>query len=83
MDDHDDQDDREPGVRTDEEREHDLPPGADTRGHQEDIPGTAGRGTPYEDAPGEGHLAPASPDDPPPARPRVAREADRGDERNR
>ncbi len=57
--------DLEPGVVSDETREEGLPPGSDTKGDDEQIPGTAGWGTPYEDAPAEGHLAPDA-DNPPP-----------------
>jgi len=57
--------DREPGVRTADEKRSSLPLGAGIRGDDDEIPGTAGWGTPSEDAPGEGRLAPDG-DNPPP-----------------
>ncbi len=59
------EDDSEPGVRPDEERASELPPGADTRGEPDEIDGNSGRGEPWEEAPAEGRLAPDAPDDPP------------------
>jgi hypothetical protein len=58
--------DWEPGIVADETREQGLPPGADTRGEPESIPGQAGWGEPVEDAPAEGRLAPGSEENEPP-----------------
>jgi len=55
----------EPGRRSEEDKLESLPPGADTRGEEDEIAGNAGWGTPSEDAPGEGRLAPDG-DNPPP-----------------
>jgi hypothetical protein len=55
----------EPGRPSDSEKKSSLPPGADTRGDDDEIAGNAGWGTPSEDAPGEGRLAPDG-DNPPP-----------------
>ena len=55
----------EPGRPSDEDKKSSLPPGSNTRGDEDDIDGNAGWGTPSEDAPGEGRLAPDG-DNPPP-----------------
>jgi hypothetical protein len=60
LDDADGHDDR------DELRRTGLPPGSSTRGAPDDIDGNVRHERPFEDAPGEGQLAPGS-DNPPPA----------------
>lgn len=60
-----DQVEDEPGRTPEREKRESLPPGAGTRGEDDEVPGHAGWGTPSEDAPGEGRLAPDG-DNPPP-----------------
>ena len=52
------EDGHEAGRPSDAEKKRSLPPGARTRGSADDIDGNAGWGAPFEDAPGEGRLAP-------------------------
>ncbi len=53
------------GPRPDDVWRRGLPPGAGTRGEEDEIPGDVDRVAPYEEAPAEGRLAPDS-DEPPP-----------------
>jgi hypothetical protein len=57
---------------TDEERKAGLPPGAGTRGDPDDIDGNVRHERPFEDAPGEGRLAPDADNPPPPVDPGAA-----------
>ncbi|MGB3411051.1 MAG: hypothetical protein WBA45_07615 [Microthrixaceae bacterium] len=56
----------DPGRARDERK--DLPPGAGTKGDDDDISGNAGRTKPFEDGEAGGKLAPGG-DNPPPEAP--------------
>lgn len=55
------------GVVDDDRRARGLPPGADTKGDEDDLPGQVREAAPYDDAPAEGRLAPDGDNPPPPA----------------